>query len=93
MRELGKYFQIYRHETHKKWPELVPYIENWLNSSVSQSTGYSPVELLYGNPKPDVFHKILKKTADQLPQEDTLADKILKAYARIKLQADRWNQR
>jgi transposase InsO family protein len=35
MRELGKYFKIYCHKTHKKWPELVPYIENWLNSSVA----------------------------------------------------------
>jgi transposase InsO family protein len=35
MRELGKYFRIYCHETHKKWPELVPYIEDELNSSVS----------------------------------------------------------
>jgi hypothetical protein len=93
MRELSKYFRIYCHETHKKWPELVPYVDNWLNSSVSQSTGYSPVELLYGNPEPDVFRGILKKTADQLPQEDTLSDKILKAYARIKLRADRRNER
>ncbi|PNF28428.1 hypothetical protein B7P43_G15944 [Cryptotermes secundus] len=93
MRELGKYFRIYCHETHRKWPELVPYIENWLNSSVSQSTGYSPVELLYGNSRPDIFRKILKKSADQLPQEDILSDKILKAYARMKLRADRRNER
>jgi hypothetical protein len=33
MRELGKYFKIYCNQTHKKWPELQPYIENWLNSS------------------------------------------------------------
>jgi hypothetical protein len=51
------------------------------------------VELLYGNPKPDVFREILKKTADKLPLEDTLSDKILKAYARIKLRADRRNER
>jgi hypothetical protein len=93
MRELGKYFKIYCHETHRKWPELVPFIENWLNSSVSESTGYTPVELLYSNPKPDVFCKILKKNADQLPREDSLSDKILQAYARMKLRADRRNKR
>jgi hypothetical protein len=91
MRELGKYFRIYCHETHKKWPELVPHIENWLNSSVSQSTGYSPVELLYGNAKPDIFRRILKKHDDQLPTEEALTDKILKAYARMKLRADKRN--
>jgi hypothetical protein len=37
--------------------------------------------------------KILKKDADQSLKEDDLADKILKAYARMKLRADRCNQR
>jgi hypothetical protein len=93
MRQLGKYFWIYCHETHTRWPELVPYLDNWLNSSVSQSTGYSPVELLNGNPKPDIFRKILKKAINQLPTEEALANKILKAYARMKLRADKRNAR
>jgi hypothetical protein len=71
----------------------VPYIENWLNSSLSQSTGYTPVELLYGDSKPDIFCKILEKRADQLPPEDALSDKILKAYAHMKLRAARRNER
>jgi hypothetical protein len=81
MRELGKYFKIYCHETHKKWPELVPYIEDCLNSSVSGSTGYAPIELLGGKPRPDIFRKLLKKEADQISKEEALADKLLKAYA------------
>ncbi|PNF18243.1 hypothetical protein B7P43_G16458 [Cryptotermes secundus] len=93
MRELGKYFKIYCHETHKKWPELVPYIENWLNSSVSSSTGYDPMELLGANPRPDDSRKLLKKDADQLPREHALADKLIKAYARMKLKAHRRNRR
>jgi transposase InsO family protein len=92
MRELGKYFRIYCHTTHKKWPELVPYIEGWLNSSVSESTGYAPIELLDGKPRPDIFSKILKKAAGQLPVEDTLAEKLLKAYARMKLKAEKRNR-
>jgi transposase InsO family protein len=51
MRELGKYFRIYCNLTHKKWPELVPHIIKWLNSSVSATTGYSPIELMQGEPK------------------------------------------
>jgi transposase InsO family protein len=34
MLERGKYFNIYCQETNKKWPELVPYIQDWFNSSV-----------------------------------------------------------
>jgi hypothetical protein len=93
MCELGKYFKIYCHETHKKWPELVPYIENWLNSSVSEATGYAPIELLRGDPRSDIFHKLLKKEADPLPGEKALADKLLRANAHMKLRADRRNKR
>jgi hypothetical protein len=89
MRELGKYFRIYCYNTQKKWPELVPYIAEWLNSTVSGTTGYSPIELLSGEPKPDIFRKILRKGPDQVPIEETLADKLLRAYARMKLKADR----
>jgi hypothetical protein len=87
MRELGKYFRIYCDKTHKKWPELVPYVENWLNSSASSTTGYAPLELLQDCEKPDIFRKILKKTPDQMPPNETLADKLLKAYAKAKLKA------
>jgi hypothetical protein len=93
MRELGKYFRIYCHTTHKKWPELVPYIQGWLNASVIETTGYAPLELLGGHPRPDIFSKLLKKEIDQLPVEDTLANKVLKAYARSKLKAEKRNRK
>jgi hypothetical protein len=93
MRELGKYFRIYCHATHKKWPELIPYIQEWLNDSVSETTGYAPIELLSGKPRPDIFRKLLKKESDQLPTEDTLADKVLKAYARSKVKAEKRNRK
>jgi hypothetical protein len=76
---LDKYFKIYCHETHKKWPELVPYIENWLNSTIHQSSGYAPIELLTGYTKPVLFRIILKKEADQIPKEEALADILIKA--------------
>jgi hypothetical protein len=72
---------------------IVFYIENWLNSSVSSSTGYAPIELLSANPRPDVFRNLLKRDADHLPRENALADKLIKAYASMKLRADRRNQR
>jgi hypothetical protein len=66
MRELGKYFRIYCEETHNKWPELVPKIQDWLNSSVTATTGYAPVELFNGEPRPNIFTDILKGCSDQL---------------------------
>jgi transposase InsO family protein len=41
MTELGKYFRIYCEETYNKWPELVPKIQDWLNSSVIELLNYS----------------------------------------------------
>jgi hypothetical protein len=88
MRELGKYFRIYCTETHKKWPELVPHIQEWMNSSVVETIGYAPVELLDGKPRPNILQKLLKKRSDQLPTDETVAEKVLKAYARTKVKAN-----
>jgi hypothetical protein len=89
MRELGKYFRIYCNETHKKWPELVPHIEKLLNSSVCTTTGYAPVELLNGETRPDVFKKILNFELDSERTEDSLPNKLLKAYVKMKLKAEK----
>ena len=39
MREIGKFCRIYCNEAHKKWPELLPHIEGWINGALSDSTG------------------------------------------------------
>jgi hypothetical protein len=62
-----------------------------LNSSVVETTGYAPVELLDGKLRPDIFQKILKKRSDEIPTEETVAEKILKAYARTKIKAEKRN--
>jgi hypothetical protein len=86
MRELGKYFRIYCEKTHRKWPEL---IQNWLNSSVSDSTGFTPVELFDREPRPYIFKELLKRRPDQLPNEETITEKILKAYTKSKLKSEK----
>jgi hypothetical protein len=87
MRELGKYFRIYCQHTQKKWPELIPYIEDWLNKSVSTATGFAPTELLIGGPPHDVFDKLLKKEQDQKPEEVALEEKLSRAYIKMKTRA------
>jgi hypothetical protein len=88
MRELNKYFKIYCNVTQKQWPELIPYISEWLNGSASGTTGYSPIELMFDEPRPDLFRKILNKTSEQLPTAETLESKVIKAYARMRMRAE-----
>jgi hypothetical protein len=67
MRESGKFCHIYCNETHKKWQELLSHVEGWINGTPSDSTGYSPVELMFNDPKPDLFEKFLKKGLERKP--------------------------
>jgi transposase InsO family protein len=86
MKELGKYFKIYCHTTHKKWPQLIPYIQKWFNESVNQVTGYRPVELL-GEVENELFKELAIRLPERSAQAD-LANKILKVYARLKYRAE-----
>jgi putative transposase len=87
MKELGKYFRIYCHTTHKKWPELIPHIQKWLNQFINQVTVYCPVELLGGEVKIELFTELVKKLPDRPIKED-LPNKMLKAYAKMKQRAE-----
>ena len=61
MRELSKFCRIYCSENHRKWAELLPHVENWMNKSVCSSTGYTPSDLMYGTERPNVFRKMVPK--------------------------------
>ena len=87
MRELSKFFRIYCHDNHKKWAELLPHIEGWLNKTVASSTCYSPSELMFGGRKPSMFGNMLP-----LPKQDTsdiedLDIKLERVFSRIKRKA------
>jgi hypothetical protein len=84
MKEIGKYSKIYCHTTQKKWPELIFKIEFWLNTTVSGSTGFTPVELIFNDTCPDIFSKILNKTKEQQPNNEELQNKITLAYLTLK---------
>jgi hypothetical protein len=71
----------------------VKHIENWLNSSVSTITGYVPIELLNGESRPDLFGSVLDRQADNLPVQENIPEKVLRAYARMKLKANQRNQK
>jgi hypothetical protein len=44
---------------------------------------------MFGESRPDLFRKIPEKTSQQLPTAETLESKLIKAYARMKLRADK----
>jgi len=93
MREIGKYCKIYCYTTQKKWPELIPKIESSLNTTISGSTGFTPVELMFNDIRPDIFSKILNKTKEQQPNNEELQDKITPAYLTLKKKAAKRKRR
>jgi transposase InsO family protein len=88
MRELGKYFRIYCNETHKKWPELIPHIEIWMNSSLITSTKCTPVELTGKTNKLELFNVFRLPRTIPHEQKD-LPTKLLEVYARLKGKSDK----
>jgi hypothetical protein len=93
MREIGKCCRIYCHMTQKKWPEPIPKIESWLNTTISGSTGFTPEELMFNDVCPDIFSKILNKTKEQQPNNEELQDKITLAYFTLKKKATKRKRR
>jgi hypothetical protein len=93
MREISKFCKIYCSRNHRKWAELLPKREEWLNTTVADSTGFKLVELLLDAKKPDLFENILTKSMKNLPEPETVRDKFMKAYARIRRKARDRRQR
>jgi len=84
MRELSKFCRIYCNENHRKWAELLPHIENWMNKSVCSSTGYTPSELMYGTERPNVFSRMVPKESWPEQGDEGSEEKIRRAYAKMK---------
>jgi len=58
-----------------------------LNITVADSAGFTPVELLFEKKKLDLFEKFLRKLPENLPETETIGDKVMKAYARMRKKA------
>jgi transposase InsO family protein len=61
MREISKLCRIYCQLNHRKWAELIPHTEHWLNNTVASATLYTSVELLFGAERDNLFQKCLPK--------------------------------
>jgi hypothetical protein len=87
MREISKFCRIYCHLNHRKWAELIPYIENWLNNTVASTTLYTPGELLFGTERNYLFQKYLPKLPKGEMKHEEIQEKISKAYERMRQRA------
>jgi len=83
MRELSKFFRIYCYENHKKWAELLPHIEGWLNKTIASSMGYSPLELMFGKNKPSIFENMLPELKQNTLEVEELGAKFERAFLRM----------
>jgi len=84
MREVGKFCRTYCNENHKKWAELLPYIESWINHTVTSSRGYTPSELMYGSERCNVISKLVPNLQNLNQEEEDIKAKIEKAYYKMR---------
>jgi hypothetical protein len=88
MRELSKFCRIYCHDNHKKWAELLPHIENWINNTVASATEYTPTELMYGSERRNVLSKVMQKLPTLDQEGEGIDEKLEKAYHRMRKRAE-----
>jgi transposase InsO family protein len=78
-RKISTFCRIYCHSNHRKWAELIPHIENWLNNTVASATLYTPVELLFGADRNNLF----KKCVPNLPKGEMKHEEIQEKFQRL----------
>jgi hypothetical protein len=52
MRELSRVFRVYCSDDHKRWPEVLLWINRWFHEVTHESTGMTPTEVHFGR-KPE----------------------------------------
>ena len=58
MREIGRILRAYCHAKHSEWPSYVNKIEEWLNCTTHESTGFTPYELVKGTRPPRILEQL-----------------------------------
>jgi len=84
MREISKFCRIYFHSNHRNRAELIPHIENWLNNTVASTTLYTPVKLLFGAERNNLFEKCLPNLPTGEMKHKEMQEKIAKACEGMK---------
>lgn len=94
-KELGKFFRIYCHEQHSKWPEYVQFFEDAINSGYNETTGYTPEELDTGKKPVRFWRRYINIPATQnLPVPYECINRITKdrIIRKGRVRADRFDR-
>ena len=65
-KELGRMFRTLCHDNHKSWATRLPDIEKLYNNTTHDSTGFTPCEVLYGEPNKMTFDRYLQMPREKL---------------------------
>jgi hypothetical protein len=79
MKEISKFCRIYCHSNHRKWTELLPHIEYWLNNTTTSATQYTPVELMFAAERLNLLQNYLPKLPEGEKKLEGVQEKIAKA--------------
>lgn len=77
MKELSRLFRTYCPHSHGKWANLVASIENLFNNTPHLSTGFSPLEILYGRSFPNPLNDAIMPLLP--PQKSLSVEEVRKA--------------
>jgi len=84
---LSKFCRIYCSENHKKWAELLPYIESWINNTVASATGYTPSELMYGSERYNILKKLMPGVPNLDQEGERIEEKLQHTYDKMRKRA------
>ena len=73
MREIGRIFRAYCHAKHTEWPSYVKKVEEWLNCTTHESTGFTPYELIRGTRPPRILEQLF-----EYPPEGQVLDRNMR---------------
>ena len=80
VKEISKiFFRIHCSENHRKWAELIPHIESWLNNTVGGATGFTPAELKFRGKGSNIFEDFLP----EVPEGGSVSEDVQKKSLRL----------
>lgn len=94
-RELGRFFRTFTSENHSGWGFYVKVIQEILNETIHDTTGFTPIELHLGKTPTRVWTKYLRSAVEH--EDPPLETKIALARERIlkkgKKRAEKYNKK
>lgn len=78
LREVGRILRTYCHDEHKRWSEVLPEAETFLNLAYHDTLGVTPHQMMFSSPPPREIIKLIK-----FPEELNENLDIARIYNRV----------